>query len=76
MISPHTYKQPFSPDSLTFNMAKESGIKLSEDEEERLKLLNSLPKNEWIDLDKNGNPIGNEIAENQQKEKLKKFKIQ
>ena len=26
MISPHTYKQPFSPDSLTFNMAKESGI--------------------------------------------------
>ena len=57
-------------------LAKESGIKLSEDEEERLKLLNSLPKNEWIDLDKNGNPIGNEIAENQQKEKLKKFKIQ
>ena len=48
---------------------------LTPEQEQRLELLESLPKNEWIDLDENRNPISKEEAENIMEEKLSHFKI-
>ena len=54
---------------------KDDGNKLTPEQEQRLELLESLPKNEWIDLDENRNPISKEQAKNNIKEKLSHFKI-
>jgi hypothetical protein len=48
---------------------------LTPEQEERLELLESLPKNVWVDLDDSGNPISKEQAENNMKEELSHFKI-
>lgn len=38
-------------------IAKKDGVVLSAEDEEYLNKIMSLPKNIWIDLDDNGNPI-------------------
>lgn len=47
---------------------------LSEEQLSRKKYLNSLPKNQWINLDENGLMISTEYANLREKEYLKKFK--
>lgn len=53
---------------------KNDGEELTKEQQERLDLLESLPKNTWIDLDNNGNPISKEEAEQNFREHLSKFK--
>ena len=55
-------------------LIKESGDTLSEKDEIRLQYLESLPKNEWIDLDENGIAITKEQAEINLKKHLSRFK--
>ncbi len=47
---------------------------LSPEDLERKKYLNSLPKNQWIDLDENGRMISKEVAENNWKKEIEKYK--
>lgn len=47
---------------------------LSSDDLEEKKYLNSLPKNQWIDLDENGKMISKEIAENNFQKEIAKYK--
>lgn len=54
------------------NLVEDS--KLSKEDLEEKKYLNSLPKNEWIDLDENGKMISKEKADQNLKEELSKFK--
>lgn len=54
---------------------KDDGDTLTPEQEKRLKLLESLPKNEWIDLDDNGNPVSKKEAQEKLKEELSHFKI-
>lgn len=49
-------------------------LELSEEQLSRKKYLNSLPKNQWINLDENGLMISTEEAELHEKEYLKKIK--
>lgn len=53
---------------------KNDGDELTKEQQERLDLLESLPKNTWIDLDDNGNPISKEQANKNFEEHLSKFK--
>lgn len=52
---------------------KESGDTLSEKDEARLQYLESLPKNEWIDLDENGMAITKEQADINFQKHLSRF---
>ncbi|WP_440880669.1 hypothetical protein [Tenacibaculum sp. C7A-26P2] len=54
--------------------AKDSGAILGKEDEERLKLLESLPKNQWIDLDDSDNPISKDEAKKNWNDHLSKFK--
>ena len=47
---------------------------LSSDDLEGKKYLNSLPKNQWIDLDENGKMISKEIAKNNFQKEIAKYK--
>lgn len=53
---------------------KDSGGTLKQEDEDYLNKIMALPKNTWIDLDDNGNPISKEQAETNFKEHLSKFK--
>jgi len=55
-------------------IAKESGAILKPEDEDYLNKIMSLPKNTWIDLDDNGNPISKEQADTNFKEHISKFK--
>lgn len=52
---------------------KESGDTLSEKDEAHLQYLESLPKNEWIDLDENGMAITKEQADINFQKHLSRF---
>ena len=54
---------------------KNAGDELTKAQLARLDLLESLPKNTWIDLDDNRNPISKEQANKNFEEHLSKFKI-
>lgn len=56
-------------------LAKEEGATLTPDQEARLALLDSLPRNQWIDLDRDGNPITSEEADRREAEFLSTLKI-
>jgi hypothetical protein len=47
---------------------------LSPEQEERLAMLEALPKGVWIDLDESGNPISREEADKKELEYLSRFK--
>lgn len=53
---------------------KDDGGQLTPDQEKYLATLESLPKNQWNDLDSNGNPISKEQAAENTKEHLSHFK--
>lgn len=55
-------------------LAKDKGAKLTDEQEKQLEVLESLPKNQWIDLDDNGNPITKEEAQKNWEEHLSQFK--
>lgn len=55
-------------------LAKDKGAKLTDEQEKQLEVLESLPKNQWIDLDDNGNPITKEEAQKNLEEHLSQFK--
>ncbi|MCT4088835.1 hypothetical protein HZP82_15760 [Elizabethkingia anophelis] len=46
---------------------------LSDEDKERLDYLESLPKNQWVDLDENGKMISREEAAKRDAEHLEKF---
>lgn len=56
-------------------IVKEEGGVLSEGDEARLKMLDALPKGEWIDLDDDGNPISREESEQKEKGHMSRFTV-